>query len=139
MKYLRNFLYILKHKFNVAIEAIKEGMFLHALTHDASKFSPKEFKGYANKFFSDKDLPGFEKAWIHHYKNNPHHWQYWIDYEGNPIDIPLKYIKQMVVDWRAMSRKFGGSASEYYMENRKGMNLTEKTNIKIMEVLEGGD
>jgi hypothetical protein len=44
-------LYILDHKVNVLIECWKEGLYIQGITHDLSKFSPKEFFSYAKKFF----------------------------------------------------------------------------------------
>ena len=50
-KYLKYFLYVLEHKKNVGIECIKEGRYIHAITHDMSKFRPSEFIPYARFFY----------------------------------------------------------------------------------------
>jgi hypothetical protein len=46
--------------------------------------------------------------------------------------MPKKYIMQMIADWRAMSRKFGGDVEEYYSKNKDKMILHTRT-IKIIE------
>ena len=113
--YLKYLNYILEHKKNVFKVAWKDKMYLHAFTHDLSKFSPKEFVAYANWFHGDygvnlgkclveshlhyKDYllnkSKFEKAWQHHKDKNKHHWNYW---DERNLPIPIKYIKQMTVD-----------------------------------------
>ena len=113
--------YLLNHKKNVFIECWNEGLYLHAFTHDLSKFLPCEFIPYARYFYIDKEKyeDDFEKAWIHHYRYNKHHWNYWgycwvntRDFNfrikmDNPAEMKDKYIRQMICDWKAMSRKFG--------------------------------
>ena len=42
----------MNHKKNVGIEAWKDGLYIHAFTHDLSKFLPSEFIPYS-KFFHD--------------------------------------------------------------------------------------
>ncbi|MEW9110929.1 MAG: DUF5662 family protein [Cytobacillus gottheilii] len=48
--YWKNFLYTLDHQLNVLVECWKEGLYIQGITHDLSKFSPKEFFPYAKKF-----------------------------------------------------------------------------------------
>ena len=50
-KYIKYFLYILEHKKNVFKMCWKKGLYLHAFTHDLSKFLPDEFFPYANWFY----------------------------------------------------------------------------------------
>lgn len=143
-KYWQYFKYVMEHKKNVFIECWKEGLYLHAFTHDLSKFSPKEFIPYANWFYDDlgvkhKDFTGdydqlthdyleeeFKKAWEHHYKNNKHHWNYWIGQ-----DMPEAYIRQMICDWKAMSRKFGDTVQEFYMKNHDKIELTHSSRVLL--------
>lgn len=51
--YWNYFKYVLEHKKNVFIECWKEGLYIHAFTHDLSKFSILEFKSYAKKFYGN--------------------------------------------------------------------------------------
>lgn len=97
--------------------------------HDISKMSMEEFIPYQRKFFpADKEVikgerkEAFEKAWQHHQDHNPHHWQEWTR-EGreNGHQEQTMHCACMVIDWMAMSIKFGGSAEDYYRrEERKG-------------------
>jgi len=158
--------YVLEHKKNVFIECmivskgywnekydksnnrrIARELFVHAFTHDLSKFSSKEFKPYAWKFYGGKqasrkllELTGmsdkcisqedveeqFNKAWEHHYKSNSHHPEQW-----ELLNMPMKYIRQMVVDLKAMSRKFGGTAQEYYLQNYYKWDMTHETRHRV--------
>ena len=126
-KYFNYLKYILEHKKNVFIECWKEGLYLHAFTHDLSKFNPIEFIPYANYFYGyhgvklEKEYNSeqlnngmsnlsknylecknnFDEAWEHHYKNNKHHWNYWTNNNGIATDMPIKYIKQIFVIGKA--------------------------------------
>jgi hypothetical protein len=110
----RNFLYILNHKLNVLVECWKEGLYIQGITHDLSKFSPKEFFPYAKKFFSDGELSAEDEmkwkyAWLNHQRKNKHHWEYWVVDPNNKqaLPMPRKYLVEMVCDWRSFSRKWG--------------------------------
>lgn len=141
--------YILEHKKNVGIECLKMGMFIHAFTHDLSKFRPSEFIPYARFFYkkdrannykqSDENDPDFQEGWNHHQKRNKHHWNYWVSVtrkdEIIPVVMPAKYVKQMIADWRGMSRKFGGDPTDYFTNNRNNMILHPMTELKIWHSL----
>lgn len=136
MYLLDNLRHIIEHKYNYFKLAIREGMILSAFSHDLSKLYPSEFIPYAKEFYGDNRDSGFEKAWFHHYKNNKHHWQYWMDYRGNPVDIPDYYIDEMILDWKAMGIEFGDTAKEYYLNNKDKIKFTEQTREKIEDKLE---
>lgn len=138
-KYWLYFKYIMEHKKNVFLEAKEGGMWWHGVTHDLSKFLPSEFIPYANWFYGEygkrfiggmkwefdeftKCEKEFHKACEHHYKNNKHHWNYWIG-----KDMPEIYIRQMIFDWRAMSRKFGDTPQEFYMKTHDSIDMTTKS------------
>lgn len=131
--YYDYFKYVIEHKKNIFKTAWKRKLYLHAIFHDMSKFSPQEFIPYAKFFYIDKEKykAEFDKAWEHHYKNNPHHWNYWLDDNGNPTLIPNEYLEQMIVDWEAMSLKFGGNAQEYYLKNYKKIKLDDNTRLRL--------
>ena len=134
-KYLKS---LLAHKWYVFLAGIKTGVPLWRLViHDLSKFSPAEFKAYAQNFFASDDfknqenLGAFEKysvseaapfghfvderfalAWLHHENHNPHHWGYWISRSGKyrkPLPMPETYVREMVADWMGASRGYTGS------------------------------
>jgi len=89
--------------------------------HDASKNSPEEYEAYDNYFYSEKKTKeieeAFDYAWLHHIHYNPHHWQHWILKEDDSdvvssnsipikcLDIPDKYLLEMVADWWSFSWK----------------------------------
>ena len=143
--YWTYFKYIVEHKKNVGIECLKMGLFIHAITHDLSKFRPSEFVPYAKFFYSknrannykqsDEDDPNFQKGWNHHQKRNRHHWNYWVSVtrqdEVIPVEMPMKYVRQMVADWNGMSRKFGGTTEGYYNKNKDSMILHPMTAERI--------
>lgn len=148
-KYIKYLLYILEHKKNVFIECWKEELYLHAFTHDLSKFLPSEFIPYARNFYG-KYIPQrildnivgidnkskiktkeqvkeeFNKAWQLHYKRNKHHPEHWVG-----RDMPRKYIKQMVCDLKGMSRKFGDTAQQYYLKNYYKWDMTWRTRMNL--------
>lgn len=142
--YWNYFKYIIEHKKNVAIECLKLGLYWHAITHDLSKFLPSEFYAYAEKFFSGDyaykfhEVEGnFEIAWLHHQHRNKHHWDYWVNSSGVPMQMPERYVKQMIADWNAMGRKFGDTAAEYYQKNQSRMKLHSHTRNMLDRVLIG--
>lgn len=126
--YFAYLFYLLDHKVRVARECFIEGLYLHAFTHDLSKFLPDEFFPYAKYFFGGKkNKEEFDAAVILHKKRNRHHIDYWLDSNGDPIPIPKKYIRQLLCDWRAMSRKFGGSVESFYSKNESNMRLHKES------------
>lgn len=148
--------YILEHKKNVFIECWREGLYLHAFTHDLSKFHPKEFIPYARKFYGKGWLPkesyygdirnhypykytqmgidkAFDKGWQHHKDRNKHHWDYWHE---RSLVMPYEYVIQMVCDWRAMSKKFGGTPQEFYLENFNKIELGISTRLTLERILD---
>ena len=147
--YLAYLKYIIEHKRNVGIECLKMGMPFHAITHDLSKFRPSEFIPYA-KFFhsknrannykkSDEDDLNFQTGWNHHQKRNKHHWNYWVSVTRTemliPLEMPMKYVRQMIADWNGMSRKFGGDTKDYYKKNCGEMILHPKTKERITRII----
>lgn len=140
--YWKYFKYVAQHKWYVAIECIKMGMPIHAISHDLSKFLPSEFLPYAVKFYSGdyaykyfEVQNNFEKAWLLHQHRNKHHWDYWINSTGVALPMPRKYVKQMIADWRAMGRKFGDTAKAYYLKSVPMNKLHSATRNEIDKIL----
>ena len=146
LAYLR---YVLRHKWFVFLEAWNLGIPWLGLTHDLSKFLPREWSPYAHTFFAAdgsyqprlRDKTGyydpalvsldFRQAWLHHQRNK-HHWQAWcVIGDGGSIsviDIPLKYRKEMLADWRGAARVHGTrGAAQWYWPNRDKLGLHENT------------
>lgn len=114
-KHLQYLSYVLRHKYYVFIGCMKLGVsWWQAIIHDMSKFYPVEWFAYVEYFngnppFNNKDQ--FDRAWNHHQKANPHHWQYWLLLmdDGNLIalDMPDKFVREMVADWYGAGMALG--------------------------------
>lgn len=98
-----------------------------------------------NKDCKDFKYKTFDKAWEHHFKVNKHHWDHWCyNWELNesgiplsecelstPLEIPDRYIIEMICDWTAMGYKFNNTAKEYYLKNKNKIKLNPKTRYKL--------
>ena len=130
-----------------AIEVVRD---TEIETHDHSKYSDEEFNAYRVKFFPTAyekahEIPelqkqNFDEAWEHHYLNNSHHTKYWWDANGIPQDMELSAIVHMISDWAAMSKKFGGTVTDWYWndaekERREMSDNTRKTVEELLEIL----
>jgi len=147
LKYIKYFWYVVKHKWFVLLECWKEGLYWQGIIHDNSKFSKAEFGAYARYFYgSKKQAAGplvkekFDEAWKHHYQHNPHHWDYYlypdrITGEEKAAEMPKKYAKEMVCDWRGMGRVFGDSAADFYKLRKHGIALNVATRMYVEELL----
>lgn len=112
------------------------------LNHDASKDDPVEFDAYRNYFYDKDNNPRsseeFSLAWNHHQKCNPHHWQYWClvndvdDPQVQPLDIPFKYVIEMLCDWQSAGAHYGNTAYDWYEKQKDKMILSDNTK-KIIE------
>lgn len=114
------FLFLLKHKWYVFLAGClyTKTPLNQLIIHDWSKFTPVEFNCYRKKHqklpFDQLDM---ETAWLNHQNHNHHHWEYWLSRTGHgnegvsiretPIEMPEKYIREMVADWLAASRTYG--------------------------------
>ena len=147
MKYLKYLSYVLRHKWFVFLECVKLGIPWLGIIHDISKFYSSEFIPYANQFYGGKkkirDETGYYKpydtgnkafdfAWLLHQKRNKHHWQWWIlpmDEDGIKIlDIPMKYRKEMLADWRGAGKAQGTpDTMAWYMKNSNKLQLHSET------------
>ena len=118
--------------------------------HDLSKLSEHEFVQYRRKFYptaAERDLAEdseekelisaqFGEAWKHHKKHNLHHWESAGGGE-NTYYGEIDYVC-MVCDWMAMSDKFGGTAQQYYEDNKeeRGIKLDDWVVKFIYEIFE---
>jgi hypothetical protein len=134
--YWRYFLYVCKHRWFVFLECLEVKLIWRGIIHDLSKFLPSEFKPYALYFFSVGPptvnaayKPMFDKAWLAHQHRNKHHWNHWVvdQFKQEAVQMPPIYIQEMLCDWRAMSRTFGGTIQEFYLKNKDKMIFHEST------------
>lgn len=142
-KYLKHLIVVVKHKYFVAIECFKLGLYWQGIVHDLSKFSITEFAQSA-KYFQGTETPinkikvklGYSKAWLHHKGRNKHHWEYWIDfYDGvlKPCPIPEKYLKEMCCDMIGASKAYNKEKYNnqeplnYFLKHKNNWVATEET------------
>ena len=108
---LRNFFghlsTITHHRHLVMRHCFKAGIFWQGCLHDLSKYSPKEFfagvryfQGNRSPNEGERAAKGYSLAWIHHKGRNPHHFEYWMDYNPGthimaPVKMPLRYVIEM--------------------------------------------
>lgn len=113
--------------------------------HDKSKYDKEEYLPYLHHFYpedhsevkDDGEDPDFDYAWLRHQHLNPHHWQHWVltrdSGETVPMDIPLKYVLEMLCDWHSFSAKYPTStAADWYSKNKDKFILTDDTR-KLVE------
>ena len=163
MKHLKYLKYVVRHKWFVLIACFKCGVNpWRAVIHDWSKFLPSEWFGYADWFYgpwkklkesepddfrywmvhAEKDS-AFKHAWNLHQKRNKHHWQYWtlINDSDNPqvtpLNMPEKYIREMVADWWGAGRAITGKwdALGWY-KKQTTLLLTDGTRNRVEMLLE---
>lgn len=150
MKYLKNLLYILRHKWHVFVAGIELGVPLWQLiVHDLSKLLPSEFFPYAEKFFVGDTRPRkmhepgsddrFDVAWMHHIHMNKHHFQWWVrigkDGKLKPMKMPKRYALEMVADWvgagMAQGQRDRKNVWEWYIANQDSIVLHPVTRVMV--------
>lgn len=130
-KHLRYLKYVILHKYYV----FKAGRVLggiplwRLIIHDYSKFSRAEWTPYVNRFFSDRagiedktlDPDEFIKAWNHHWRKNPHHWEYWITANSKPMRMPDHFAREMIADWLGAGKGITGKwdLTEWYEKTKE--------------------
>lgn len=115
-----------------------------AFSHDQSKFNYEEYKAYDDYFYGEERTPeiekAFDKAWLHHIHNNPHHWQYWILFEDEGgilkpkvLEMPEIYIIEMVADWGSFSyrKKDALELKDWYNAHKDKMLLHPNTKTTV--------
>ena len=123
-------------------------------THDDSKFADAEFNDYRAHWYPtteelaiDDDAKQlmndrYEEAYRHHVTTNDHHPEHWKDENGNPIDMTLPAILEMILDWISFSFRNHDEGSdadtlEWYenkaIDEKKAM--TDHTKKLLEEVL----
>ena len=151
MKSFNYLKYVIRHKYFVMIECFKHGLYWQGIVHDASKLLPSEFFPYVNHFYGknneDKKDNAFDYAWLLHQKRNKHHWQWWLlqedDGDVKKLEMPMKYIKEMLYDWKGAARAQGVGnkknnylIKKWYYKNCNKIKLNNVTRAYIQAYLE---
>ena len=150
--------YLTEHKENVAKgfrwlqenipEVIEDGFeWQICFNHEASKTDPEEYGAYDAYFYGNNRsysvVQNFNKAWLRHIHNNPHHWQHWILINDEPkegmvvIDMPYIYVVEMICDWWAFSWKKGNlnEIFGWYEDRKDYMKLSANTRRSVEYIL----
>ena len=121
-----------------------EKVFSNIKYHDESKYSAEEFEPYRNWFYpvdgEEKNKLAYDRAWLHHQANNPHHWQYWVNINDDgsmeAIEMDEIYLAELICDWIGMSYKFHNNPYDFYNERKDGIILAPLTRKKLETLLE---
>lgn len=149
----KHFKTIMEHKLVVYQECKACGIGWQGFWHDMSKFGRTEFASSAKYFQGDKSpieqekaLRGYSVAWLHHKGHNPHHWEWWIDFDANgkiiANKIPSNYVIEMICDWIGAGKVYSKEKWDqhepynYYMKVRKGRYFHPETENLILDLLE---
>lgn len=120
----------------------------HINNHDITKTTFEEYEAYDEYFYgknrSFRIINDFNKAWLHHIHNNPHHWQHWVLLEDDPdggnvcIEIPEEYVIEMICDWWSFSWSTGNlyEIFNWYDEHKSIMQLNKKTRKLVEDILD---
>lgn len=105
--------------------------------HDLSKWSDVEFLPYANQFFGDnntKNKAEFDRSWLHHIHNNPHHWNHWI-LKDKPLEMPEHFAMEMICDWIGMAITRTGDMTDWLISASDGILLHQRTASFVENIL----
>ena len=115
--------------------------------HDESKRGKDEYDAYDAYFYGERDQGAFDRAWLHHIHNNPHHWQHWLlmnddgkyrePWKVVPLEMPKVHALEMVADWWSFSWRSGDLRGifEWYDANRENIVLHDATREYVESVL----
>ena len=157
-KYLYLLSYLIRHKYYVAIECFKRGLYYRGLIHDLDKFHPQRFIPYA-KAVNGKDInygldkngymsltyesnKEYFKAVFEHQSFQKHHWQYWVFFDANgkffPLEIDDTTIQEIICDWigAAKARRTPKSFVSWYDSNKDKIILHPNSRAKIESELD---
>lgn len=152
--------YLQHHTFNVAkgIEWFKENLPNRLnnvdtdkiiYEHDESKYDPEEYSAYDAYFYGRdkvntmKANENFNKAWLHHIHNNPHHWQHWVLINDDPklgetcIEMPYQYVMEMICDWWTFGWKDNNPYEifRWYEDHKAHIKLQTNTRRLVETIL----
>lgn len=143
--------YVLRHKYWVLWAGLRLGVPIRQLlVHDFSKFSLVEWFPYVSRFYGPKpptlgstgylhktgEDTAFDQAWEHHWRNNPHHWQYWSNDRETPDKMPMRYLTEMVADWIGAGLTQGKPDIQGWWEaNKNKIKLDPETRLHVELVL----
>ena len=142
-----------RHRRLVRRYCFRLGLYWQGLTHDLSKYSPREFwigakyfQGNRSPNDAERQATGCSTAWLHHKGRNRHHLEYWIDYSATSdhamagMEMPVKYIAEMFCDRLAACKIYhkdtysDADPYNYYMRGKAHTIFNEKS-AEILEAM----
>ena len=140
------------HRALVRKGCFRVGLYWQGLTHDLSKYSPTEFlrgahyyQGTRSPNAAEREEKGYSEAWMHHKGRNRHHYEYWTDMSPTtrryePVDMPRRYLVEMVMDRRAACMTYQGKnyrpgAELEYLEKSRERLLMHPQTLRRLEYL----
>ena len=148
---------VAEHKYLVAKQCFAVGLYWQGLTHDLSKFSPVELinsiryyqGGTRSPNNGEREDKGYSESWMHHKGRNRHHYEYWNDYRQNrdpgqfpiaPVQMPRKYVAEMVMDRIAASKTYRKEAYTQhdpltYLQKGRGKVLMHPQTARELEAM----
>ncbi len=149
---IKHFNTITKHRNKVIANCFRAGIGFQGLFHDLSKYSYTEFsagvrfyQGTRSPNEMERETLGHSLAWMHHKGRNRHHFEYWTDYNPvskkmEPVEMPIKYVKEMFCDRLAASkiyngRNFNNSMPLEYFERGKARRIIHPATSDLLESL----
>jgi len=125
-----------------------EAFLRNVVKHDESKYGTEEYGPYDAYFYGTPDEDAFNRAWLHHIHNNPHHWQHWMlmNDDGKyrdpgkvvALEMPRVYALEMVADWWSFSWRSGDLTEmfRWYDENKGNIIIHQRTREYVESVLD---
>ena len=121
--------------------------------HDLDKYQDDLFEPYRKKYFpindeeSNEMIDTIQDVFKIHYSRNPHHWEYWLDEDGDldelkhndeeiDNDIMIAYI-EMLCDWCSFGLKQDNpkEVRDWYISHKPTMILFPKEQEIIEDLL----
>lgn len=121
--------------------------------HDLDKYQDDLFEPYRKKYFpindeeSNEMIDTIQDVFKIHYSRNPHHWEYWLDEDGDldelkhndeeiDNDVMIAYI-EMLCDWCSFGLKQDNpkEVRDWYISHKPTMILFPKEQEIIEDLL----
>ena len=122
--------------------------------HDQSKYQDDEFEWYRKKYFPVDDeeaeevMDKINDIFKLHYSRNPHHWEYWLNEDGeldyskhseDEVDnnVMIAYI-EMLCDWASFGLKQDKPRElrSWYISNKPKITLFPAEQEQLEDILE---
>ena len=105
--------------------------------HDMSRYSKEEFEPFRQHIFPyfyeyEKDINSIANATKHHFLNEDHHANYWLEKEEEMPDVA---IAEMLCNWLAHAIQNKYQIKDWYKERDNGIFFLEETRKKVEQIV----